>query len=98
MRVSILKLARNDLREIREYLSEFGESPPEKFRESFEKFCLQVANMPYIFNEYEHNPTYRRAVAIYEYLIFYQVDEKKGIIKIYRVLHGKRNIMPLLND
>ena len=96
MKISILRLARNDLREIREYLSGFGESPPGKFRESFEKICVQVSDMPYMFGEYEYNPLYRKAVVVYDYLIFYQVDEIKGIIKIYRVLHGKRNIMPLL--
>ena len=97
MRISILRLAGNDLREIREYLSAFGESPPRKFRESFEEFCVKVTNMPYMFNVYEHNPIYRRAVIIYGYLAFYQVDEKNGIVKTYRVLHGKRNIMPLLD-
>ena len=91
MRVSILKLARNDLREIREYLSEFGASPPEKF-------CRQVADMPYMFTVYKHNPKYRKAVAAYGYLIFYQVDEKRGIVKVYRVLHGKRIIAPLLEE
>jgi plasmid stabilization system protein ParE len=98
MRVAILKLARNDLREINEYLSEFGENPPRKFRESFQKFTAQVADKPFIFGKYENNPIYRRAVISYEYLVFYQVDEKKRIVKVYRVLHGKRNIVPLLDE
>ena len=75
---------------------EFGEIPPNKFRESFEKFCGLVADMPYMFAAYEHNLKYRKAVIIYDYLIFYQVDEKKNTIKVYRVLHGKRNTAPLL--
>ena len=96
MKVYILKLARNDLQEIRLYLSDFGENPPTKFRDSFEKFCSQVSDMPYIFGQYGQNPLYRKAVIVYDYLVFYRVDENKNIIKIYRVLHGKRNIGVLL--
>ena len=96
MEVTILRLARDDLREIREYLSELGEGPAKKFRASFEKFNGQVAEMPYMFSHYECNPVYRRAVLAYDYLVFYRVDEDKEIVKVYRVLHGKRLINPLL--
>ena len=97
MRVEILKLARNDLQEIRRYLSDFGENPPRKFRESFEKFCSQVSEMPYIFAKYGQNPLYHKAVIIYDYLVFYRVDEGRNTVKVYRVLHGKRNVEALLN-
>ena len=97
MKLSILSLAKNDLKEIRLYLSEYGESPPKKFRDGFEKFCAQVVDMPFMFSQYEYNPNYRKAVIIFDYLIFYKVDESKGKIMIYRVLHGKRNTKPLLD-
>ena len=94
----VLKLARDDLREIREYLSEFGTNPPKKFRESFEKFCVQVENMPYLYSKYEPNPKYRRAVIEYDYLVFYQVEESNGRVMVYRVLHGKRDTEILLDE
>ena len=94
--IAVLTFAQNDLREIHEYLSNFGENPPKKFRESFEKFIEQVSNMPYMFSEYGRNPNYRRAVIIFEYLIFYRVDEENNIVKIYRVLHGRRNIKDII--
>jgi plasmid stabilization system protein ParE len=96
MKIILLNLARNDLQEIIEYLSGFGENPPKKFRANFEKFCSQVMDMPYMFIQYEHNHFYRKAVIAFDYLVFYQIDEKKGIVKIYRVLHNKRNFEPLL--
>jgi len=98
MKPIILKLARDDLKEIHDYLSEFGVSPARKFRESFEKFCIQVESMPYMFSQYEHNPKYRRAVIKYDYLVFYLVDEKSGRTQVYRVLHGKRDIANLLDS
>jgi len=95
MKVVILRLAKNDLKEIREYLSEFGEKPPKKFRESFEKFCNQVTDNPHMYSQYKHDASYRKAVIAYGYLIFYQVDENSNIVKIYRILHGKRNTEPI---
>ena len=96
MTITILKLARNDLHEIRKNLSDLGENPPIKLRKSFEKFIRQVSDMPYMFAQYEYNPLYRRAVIAFGYLVFYQVDEKSEKINIYRVLHGKRDTEPLL--
>ena len=92
MKPVVLKLARDDLKEIRDRLSEFGASPPIKFRESFEKFCTQVENMPYMYSQYENNLKYRRAVIEYDYLVFYQVEDESERVKIFRVLHGKRDI------
>jgi hypothetical protein len=35
MKITVLKLAKNDLKEIYMYLSDFGDIPPKKFRDSF---------------------------------------------------------------
>ncbi len=96
MKITVTKMARDDLREIREHLSAFGETPPKRFRDSFERFISHVADMPRMFSRYEYNPAYHRAVLAYDYLVFYSVDEKHGLMKVYRVLHGKRNIVPML--
>jgi len=98
MKPIILELARDDLKEICEYLSEFGENPQKRFRESFQKFCIKVESMPYMYAQYEHNPMYRRAVVSYDYLVYYKVEESNDRVKIYRVLHGKRDIPPLLDS
>ena len=99
MKPIVLRLARDDLKEIRDRLSEFGGAPTKKFRESFEKFCSNVSNMPYMYAQYELIPKYRRAVIEYDYLVFYQVEENNGVkrVKVLRVLHGKRDIFTLLN-
>jgi plasmid stabilization system protein ParE len=97
MKLSVLSLAKNDLKEIRLFLSGYGESPPKKFRDSFEKFCAQVVSMPYMFSQYEYNQDYRRAVIVFDYMVFYKVDEGKGRVMVYRILHSKRNVTPLLD-
>ena len=92
MKPVVLKTARDDLKEIRASLSEYGNTPPKKFRESFEKFCENVEDMPYMHSVYGPNAKYRRAVIEYDYLVFYQIEESSQRVKIYRVLHGKRDI------
>lgn len=96
MKLLILSHARDDLHDIRKHLSDYGTNPPRKFRESFEKFCVQVTDMPYMFGQCEYNLDYRTAVIEFGYLIFYKVDVPTNSIMVYRVLHGKRNIEPLI--
>jgi plasmid stabilization system protein ParE len=100
MKPIILKLAGNDLKEIREKLSEFGSNPPRKFRDSFEAFCANITNMPLMYPQYNSNSKYRKAVIKYDYIVLYQVDssESNGRAKIYRVLHGKRDILSALEE
>jgi len=95
----ILRLARDDLKEIHNRLVEFGNIPPKKFRDSFTAFCANITGMPFMYPEYELNSKYRKAVIIYDYIVFQQIEKtnNKNIAKIYRVLHGKQDILPLLD-
>jgi len=95
----ILKLAKDDLKEIHDRLVEFGDNPPQKFKKSFKTFCSNVMNTPYMYPPYDVIPKYRRAVIEYDYLVFYQVEKTGGNskVKIYRVLHGKRDVPPLID-
>lgn len=92
MKLIVLKTAINDVNEIHEALVEYGSGPSDKFKLSFKKFCTQVVVTPFMYPEYAPVPDYRRAVLEYGYLLFYKVDIKYGIVKIYRVLHGKRKV------
>ena len=100
MKPIVLRLARDDLKEIRDRLAEYGNNPPKKFRESFSTFCANVTEMPYMYTTYDQNPVYRKAVIVFDYLVFYQVEKinNKDRAKIYRVLHGKRDIISLLDN
>jgi plasmid stabilization system protein ParE len=99
MKPIVLRLARDDLKEIHDRLAEFGNNPPRKFRDSFTAFIANVASMPYMYPTYDLNPKYRKAVIEFDYIVFYLVEKtgSKDRVKIYRVLHGKRDILPLLS-
>ncbi|MCL2819799.1 MAG: type II toxin-antitoxin system RelE/ParE family toxin [Oscillospiraceae bacterium] len=100
MKPVILKLARDDLKEIHSKLIEYGNIPPKKFKDIFKTFCDNITTMPYMYPEYDQNPKYRKAVVEYDYLVFYQIEkvDTKERARVYRVLHGKRDILPMLDS
>jgi len=52
-----------------------------------------------MYAHYELIPKYHRAIIEYDYLVFYQVEENNGVkrAKVFRVLHGKRDVLTLLD-
>jgi len=92
----ILSLARDELKEIRAYLSEFGSIPKNKIKESFFQYVKNASDNPYMYPEYEENKKYRKAVIQYEYLVFFTVDEDNKMVKTERVLSSKRNVKSIL--
>ena len=98
MKPIILKLARDDLKEIHERLIEYGNNPSKKLKDSFKAFCSNVTTMPYMYPIYDQNPKYRKAIIEYDYLVFFQIDKNKDRAMIYRVLHGKRDIVSILDS
>ena len=100
MKPIILRLARDDLKEIHTRLSEFGSIPITKFRDAFKAFCSNISSMPLMYPKYDYNHKYRKAVVEYDYIVFYQVENVNNNerAKIYRVLHGKQDIVSLLDD
>ena len=98
MKPVVLKLARDDLKEICDRLAEYGKNPSRKFRESFTTFCTNVASMPFMYPQYDLNSNYRKAIIEYDYIVFYKVENVNSIdrTRIYRALHGKRDITALL--
>jgi len=93
--VKLLSIAENDIDEICEYLSQFYPSTPGKFLDDLDEDFENVSQNPYMYPVYEYNKDYRRIVTN-DYLIFYKVDEKNKIVKVYRILHGKQNITTVL--
>ena len=52
----------------------------ERFRESFEKFCIQAENMPYLYSRYKPNPKYSKGTQNLKKL-FLKLGDLFAIIK-----------------
>jgi mRNA-degrading endonuclease RelE of RelBE toxin-antitoxin system len=50
-----------------------------------------IVYLPYMYEAYGDNPSYRRMV-VSDYLVFYKVNDEKRIIAIHRVLYRARDI------
>ena len=87
----ILKQAEKDLDEILDYKSKFYAGTADRFMDELEKRFDNIAGNPYICQKYIHDNRYLRAVVM-DYLLFYRVIDKTHTVKVYRILHGKRNI------
>jgi addiction module RelE/StbE family toxin len=90
-RVILLDRAVRDIDEICDYLSQFYPGTAGRFLEVLEKALDNAANNPRIYPVYEGNKKYRKIV-VHNYLVFYMISREDRTIRVYRVLHGKRDI------
>jgi plasmid stabilization system protein ParE len=90
-KVFLLKRATLDIDEIAHYLSQFYPGTVGRFLEGFEKALGILEENPYIYGVYTEKPQYHRMI-IGDYLVFYKIFENAKTVRVYRVLHGRRNL------
>lgn len=90
-----LTAARQDITIISAYKSQFYTNTLRNFSAAFNNTYSKIAKTPFLYPVYEQNTKYRKAVFM-DYTLFYRVDELSKTVKIYRVLHGKRNAGKIL--
>jgi addiction module RelE/StbE family toxin len=86
-KIKFLEIAKKDKEAIKRYLSQFYPSTPKRFINELKHCINNLKDMPYMYQEFEYNGEYRRAV-IGNYLVFYKIDDDERIVKIYRILPG----------
>jgi len=96
MKIKIYDSAKTDYMKIRATLLNYDNIPANKFRKTYMKFQSNVKRMPEMYPVCEYNPMFRTAVLIYDYIVFYKVDETTSSINVFRILHGNRNIIEIL--
>jgi addiction module RelE/StbE family toxin len=89
--IRYLHLAKTDVKEIQNYLSQFSPSASAKFLADLKEKITNMASMPGMYEAYHDNPSYRRMV-VSNYLVFYKVDDIKQTVEIHRILHGARDL------
>ncbi|GHV63033.1 hypothetical protein AGMMS49587_11720 [Spirochaetia bacterium] len=89
--LKLLKRAATDIEDICRYLSQFYPGTAGRFLDALEQSLDGLTQNPYMYAEYEGNKAYHRAI-VQDYLVFYKIFKTSKTIRIYRILHGKRNI------
>ena len=95
--IQYLDIALEDMAQIKTYLTEFHPSTWTHFRDEVERKIARLQDTPEMYETYFANPTYRRLV-VKDYLVFYKVDSEQQIVRIYRILHGARDIQHFLTQ
>ena len=95
-KVKLLSLAEKGLDEICQYLSQFYPGTPGRFLDALETIFDNLRVNPKMYPVFEYNNEYRRFV-IDDFLGFYITDEKDKLVRIYRILYGKRSITTILD-
>ena len=89
-----LPIANCDIIGINEALVDYPNKAKRLFQEIEKKVNL-LEEMPYMWPEYQIRPEYRRMV-LEDHLLFYKVDEKAHMVRIYRILYGKMDIPKII--
>lgn len=82
--------AKEDVLEIKSYLSQFYPSTPGKFLIELKSHVELLKASPKMFEVYQDNPVYRK-MPVLHYVVYYQIYEEENRVYIYRVLHGKQD-------
>ncbi len=90
-RIKFLSAARSDLKNAEAYLLQFSSEAAGDFYAALDAILYSLQGMPYMYQEYDRLPQYRRFI-VGKYLAFYRVREDKKQIIVYRVLHSARDI------
>ena len=93
-KIIYLPIAAQDLQDIAAYLSRFYKNTLPNFISELERSISNLTVMPNMGVEYKHF----RSIAVSDYLIFYMVDDSTRTVRIYRILHGTRDIRDKLNS
>ncbi|MCL2082946.1 MAG: type II toxin-antitoxin system RelE/ParE family toxin [Oscillospiraceae bacterium] len=90
-KLKYLPSAKQDLKDIKKYLSVFYPGTPARFAADLRSHIHGLRTHPQMYPVYDDFPLYRY-IPIGDYIVFYAVDSAGGYIEIHRILHGKRDI------
>lgn len=86
-----LPLAISDMLEIEEYLAQHSTNAADRFVDDLGERTAALLEYPFMNPIYEDDPFFRRMV-LGDYLLFYNVDEKRKLVIIHRIFHHSKDI------
>ena len=86
----------DDMRLITEFLSQYPEGISDKFVVEVEKQIQSLRAFPKKFAVFEPMPVFRRMLVLYDYQVFYTINEEKRLVQVHHILHGHRDILKFM--
>ena len=102
-RIFYTDLAKQDLKNIHEYISESLVEPgvAAKLINKIMKEIRSLDELPQRYKLYEDEPWHSRelrTLTVNNYLVFYLADEKTGVVTVIRIIYGGRDINKQLSE
>ena len=79
--------AKEDKKEIKNYLSKFYPDTPKRFITALKKHIVNIKENPYMYPIYAEVPEFRRMI-VDNYIVLYEIFEKDKKIEIARILRA----------
>ena len=79
--------AKEDKKEIINYLSKFYPDTPKRFITTLKKHITNIKENPYMYPIYPEDPEFRRMI-VDNYIVLYEIFEEVKKIEIYRILRA----------
>jgi len=89
--IRYLPTAEDDLDSLANYLTRFYPGTAGRVLTEIEYRISNLHEHPLMYEVYRKDPFYRRVV-VFEYLVFYHVNEKMETVDIHRILRGSTSI------
>ena len=101
-KIILTDIAKEDLEEIYEYISEhlLEKAAANRLMNKIEEDILRLEQNPYSCVEVHikpHNDVYRK-LTIENYVALYEIDEMYKNVIIYRIIYGKKDYLMLIDD
>lgn len=94
--VRYLPEAFDELMAIAAYLTAHSQLSAGKFFDEVEAKIERLTAFPRLYPLCVHDEHFRMMPVVYDYQVYYHVDEEAGVVEIHHFLHGKRNIAGFL--
>jgi len=92
-----LPFAKNDLKDIINYLTSFYPGTPNRFKESLRIRITNLKEHPLMYPVYDALPIYRYIV-VGDYNVYYTVNDITKTIEVHRIIRSIRDIRKILRD
>jgi plasmid stabilization system protein ParE len=96
--IEYLPFASVDILDAEARLYELSPSAADRFAEEILRLTENLRDHPFMYQIFIDDGYFRSMPLPYDYRLFYHVDEENKMVKIHRIIYGRRDLNVVLNE